>query len=452
MKIWSKKGEDIPKEAEAYLSGEDILLDKNLILWDALGSIAHAKALAKAGVLSTSEGAKLIAGLKKVIVLRKHGKFELKEELEDVHANIEAFLTSELGDLGKKLHTGRSRNDQVALDLALYSKWELIGICAQTAKLCSKLILLSKKYDCPMPGYTHSRKAMAGSVSHWLLAYCEALMDDLEFSLAIVDSLDKSPLGAGASFGSIIELDRGMSAKELGFSSLNLNTLNAVGSRGKNAKLALFGLSSIMQDLSAFATNLIQFSDDSHGFVKLPASYCTGSSIMPHKSNPDCLELIRAKSAKVLGLEVSVAMVLQGLPLGYHRDLQETKGPLMQGFEITKTSLSIMDGLVSGLEINEKACVSSCTPEMCLADFATKMSLEGIPFRDAYKNARVSDSRYSHLLDPKKNIALKKLSGGPGDKGMAKELGQKLSSLGKKIAQKKAHFESAIERLSGSSP
>ena len=452
MKVWSKKGEDVPKEVEAYLSGEDILLDQELVFWDALGSIAHAKVLAKAGVLSPSESEKLISGLKKILSLSKQGKFQLKEELEDVHANIEDWLTGELGGLGKKLHTGRSRNDQVALDLALYSKWELLGVCAQTAQLCSKLISLSKKHDCPMPGYTHSRKAMVSSVSHWLLAYCEALLEDLELSLAIINSLDKSPLGAGASFGSIIPLDRELGAKELGFNSIYLNTLNAVGSRGKTAKLVLFALSSIMQDLSAFSSSLILYSDDSHGFVSLPRSHCTGSSIMPHKSNPDCLELIRAKSAKLLGLEVSVAATLHALPLGYHRDLQETKGALMKGFGIAKASLEIMDGMVSGLKIDEKACTSACTSEMCLADFATKMSLEGIPFRDAYKSATISDPKYSYLLDPKKNVSLKTLPGGPGDKLMGAKLEKTLSGLEKKANLKKHYFESSIKKLSGTSP
>ena len=452
MKIWSKRGEDIPKRVQGFLCGSDIKNDEKLMLWDAVGSVAHAKALQKAGVLTEKECKKLVLALKKLMELSKGGKFVLKEGLEDVHSNIEHWLTDELGALGKKIHTGRSRNDQAALDVLLYSKWNLLLICEETLALCNSLLALSKKHDSPMPGYTHSRKAMIASVSHWLLAHCEMLLDDVEFSLAVIDAIDKSPLGAGASYGSIIKLDRKESASSLGFSSLQYNTLAAVGSRGKKTQLALAPLGFIMQDLASLASELILFSDEDIGFVSISKQYCTGSSIMPHKSNPDCLELVRAKSAKLLGIQFGVAVVVNSLPLGYHRDVQETKGALIEGFGITQSSLEIMNGIVLGLKVNESACLASCTKEMCTADVATAMSLKGIPFRDAYKKADLADPQFAQLLDAKKNITAKALAGGPGDKRMGLVLEKKLLILKTKLKKKKTNFKNSIKKLSGFGP
>ncbi|MFH1447498.1 MAG: argininosuccinate lyase [Candidatus Micrarchaeota archaeon] len=442
MKIWSKKGEDIGKGVQEFLCREDILNDETVVFWDIVGSIAHTKALEKAGVLSAKESKELVTALRNLLLLHKTNKFKLDESLEDVHSNLEAWLTTEVGDLGKKIHTGRSRNDQAATDLALYSKAGMFSTCTFVAELCNTLLSIPATCNCPMPGYTHSRKAMISSVPHWLLAHCEILLNDLGLLLHTIDLIDKSPLGAAAGYGTIVPIDRKMTAKALGFSSPYTNTLAAIGSRGKNTTAILAALTSVMQTLSSFSTELILFSGEE--FISLPKEYCTGSSIMPHKSNPDCLELIRAKAARLLGLQTGVAATVLSLPLGYHRDIQETKGALMEAFEITVNCISIMDGVVSGIEINEKACIDACTDEMCLADVATKMSMGGIPFRDAYRKVKKAKGE---LTDPKKNILQKKHLGAPGDKAAGKQLKKQLSLLKSKLEKKQAVFESAITDL-----
>ncbi len=443
MKIWSKKGEDVIPEVEEYLCSSDISCDTELVFWDVVGSIAHTYALESAGVLNKKEAAKISSSLKKLISMNGKGEFSLDESLEDVHSNVESWLTNDLGELGKKIHAGRSRNDQAALDILLYSKFNMLLLHSKLSFLCKEISKKASEHDCPMPGYTHSKKAMITTFEHWVLAYCELLINDLQFLLSVVELIDKSPLGAAAGYGSLLNMPREKTAYKLGFSGTHVNTLSAIGSRSKTNYLVMSVLGSVMQNLASLSSDLIRASEK--GLVVLPKSYCTGSSIMPHKNNPDVLEIIRARNAKVFGLSMGIRATGLSLPLGYHRDVQETKGSLMEAFDITLKSVSIITGLVSGIKPNKEVCLGECTPEMCLADFATIQAKKGQPFRDSYRNPEANQN----LSNPKNNVSAKTHLGAPGDKDMKKNLLKKLNKSIKKSDKKKKTFSMAMKRLSG---
>ena len=385
--IWKKdgNGESTDPAIMAFLAGEDVELDKELLLFDIQASAAHVKGLQEIDILSADESGKLLDGLWVIGKEVREGVRNLDSSFEDGHSAIEFWLTEMLGEIGGKIHTGRSRNDQVAVALRLYMKDRLKRLQAICTQIASVLLnRIKTEGDLPMAGYTHLQSAMPSSVGLWLAGHAEAFIDNAELAALSSHWLDASPLGTAAGFGVNLKLPRQAVAKELGFSRLVVNPQYAQNSRGKIELQALSALAACTLDLRRLAWDLSLFMTHEFGFVKLPAQYCTGSSIMPNKNNPDTVELLRAVHGVVQGAQTELASILS-LPSGYQRDLQATKPPLMRAFAKGLQALALLPDLMAGLEWQTEQMRASITPEMLATDLALDMAREGIPFRDAYK-------------------------------------------------------------------
>ncbi len=384
-KLWDK-GYQMDKTVEAFVVGQEYLLDARLVKYDAIASIAHAKMLAKIGILTQKEAKELIRALNEIIKLDEQGKFKISQEQEDVHTAIENFLTEELEDVGKKIHTGRSRNDQVLVALRLYYMDNLKELIRLAKLFIKNADAFSSKYgSIILPGYTHTRKAMPSSIKLWTGAFIESMEDNikiLEFSLVLID---QSPLGTGAGYGSPISLDREFTAKELGFVRVQNNPIYTQLSRGKFEATLLHAMCQVMLDLNKIATDLIIFSMPEFGYYELPQSFTTGSSMMPHKKNPDFLERLRASYHIVAAQEALIHNLAGNLPTGYNLDTSLTKEPIMKGFDITEQSLGIAALLFTKLKVNKESCKKAMTKELYATAMAYKLVESGVPFREAYK-------------------------------------------------------------------
>ncbi len=378
MKLWQKK-KTLNKEIEKFTVGNDYLIDKALLKYDCIASIAHAKMLVKIGILSKAEFNKIENKLKKI---NENKKFKINLSEEDCHTAIENYL----GKVGKKIHTFRSRNDQVLTAIRLYSKDKLNEVENLVLSLIETLTKISVKYKgVEMPGYTHSRKAMPYTVGDYFEAFKESLEDDLKLLDTAYKLNDQNPLGSAAGYGVNIKIDKALTTKLLGFSKIQKNSLYCQNSRGKFESIILFALSQIMQDLGKLANDLIIFSMGEFGYFTLPDEFCTGSSIMPHKHNPDVLELVRAKSAVVESFVFQVMNIIKNLQSGFNRDYQLTKEPLMKCFKITIDSVKIMNLVLANLKVNKENCKKACTKEIYSVNKAYELVKKGISFRDAYK-------------------------------------------------------------------
>ena len=385
MKLW-EKNYSLNKSVEKFTVGDDYIVDQKLVKYDCLASIVHVKMLNKIGILNSDECDKLIKALGEIIELDSKGAFVINQEDEDCHTAIENYLTKKLGGIGKKIHTARSRNDQILTALRLYYKDEIKSVVQLVESLVKSLVLFKGKYgSIELPGYTHMRKAMPSSVGLWADAFIESMSDNKTLMLNVYELVNKSPLGTGAGYGLPIEVDKKLSAELLGFSKIHNNPLYAQNSRGKFESTILHGLSQIMLDLNRIAMDLLLFSMSELGYVILPDELCTGSSIMPHKNNPDVLELIRAKYHQILAYEFEVKSIIANLISGYNRDLQLTKKPIINGFEITKDALDMVAIVLENLYVNSKECKKAMTEELYATEKAYKLIKKGIPFRDAYK-------------------------------------------------------------------
>jgi len=422
-KLWDK-GYGINKKIEHFTVGNDFELDEKLVAYDAAGSIAHAMMLKKIGILNQTELKKVIKELKKIIKLHQEGKFHIKPEDEDVHTAIENHLVTKLGSLGKKIHTARSRNDQVLLDLHLYAKKELVEIKESVLNLCETMASFAKKHEfVPMPGYTHMQKAMPSSVGLWIMSFVESLIDDLKILNVAYELNNQCPLGSAAGYGTSFPIDREFVAKVLGFKKVQNNVLYVQNSRGKNEANIVFALSSIMNDLSKLATDMMLFTMSEFDYFKLPDGFYTGSSIMPQKKNFDAMEIMRAKAATINANYFEIISINAKLPSGYNRDFQLTKKPLIESFETTKECLEVMQLVIKNLKVNEAKLKQSCTPEIFATDQANELVMEGIPFRDAYKKVG-KELKKINSQDSVKNIKSKKLVGAPGNLGIPKALSE----------------------------
>jgi len=385
-KLWQKDYK-LNEEIENFTVGNDFLLDKELVKYDVLGSIAHATMLNKINIIDNNELQKLKKTLIEILELDKKNKFEIKQEDEDVHTAIENYLTKKLGNLGKKIHTARSRNDQVLTALRLYEKEELKEIKMLLGQYKDSLLTITKKYGkIKIPGYTHMQKAMPTDVKTWLGSFISSIEDNLKLLDATYSIIDKSPLGSAAGFGiPSIKINKKMTASLMGFSEAMSNPMYAQLSRGKLEATILHLLSQIMLDLNKLSTDLMLFNMQEFGFISLPKDFCTGSSIMPQKKNPDVLELVRAKYHVVLGEEFKVKSMISNLISGYNRDLQLTKEPVISSLEIVKSCIKMMVLTVSKIKIDEKKCEEALTKELYATEEAYKLVKKGIPFREAYK-------------------------------------------------------------------
>ena len=385
MKLWDK-GYALDKKIETFTVGKDYVLDQRLVKYDCLASIAHAKMLEKIKILKKEECKKLVSALEEIIGLDSKGMFPISQEDEDCHTAIEKYLTQKLGNAGKKIHTARSRNDQVLVALRLYYKDEIDEISALIDSFMDALTAFKEKYgSTELPGYTHMRKAMPSSVGLWAGAFIESMNDNKVLLHDIEKLLDQSPLGSAAGYGVPMDIDRKLTAKLLGFSRVQENPIYVQNSRGKFESSLLHALNSMMLDLNRMASDLILFSMPEFGYFELSPEICTGSSIMPQKKNPDVLELVRAKYHQAIASEFELKSITSNMISGYNRDVQLTKEATFRGIDVAKDVLAIMVLVLGKLEVNEKKCKCAMSKELYAVKKAYELVEKGMPFRDAYK-------------------------------------------------------------------
>jgi argininosuccinate lyase len=388
--VWSKSGQRaVPEAIMRFLAGQDVELDRELLPFDIRASRAHARGLARIGVLTDEQAAAMCGELDALADAFDNGEFALDARFEDGHSAIEWWLTERLGETGKRIHAGRSRNDQVAVALRLYLKHRLERLCALCADIAD--VALARADDArevPMPGHTHLQQAMPSSLGLWWAGHAEAFVDDAELAALVRDWLDASPLGTASGFGVNLALDRDGVAEELGFARLVVNPQNAQAQRGKVELRALDALSAATSDLRRLCWDLSLYASQEFAYVVVPAAFCTGSSIMPNKHNPDGVELLRALHATVVGARAELDAVL-ALPSGYQRDLQDTKPPVLRAFSRGLEGLALVPALLAGLAWNETRMRDAIGPALHATDRANELVGEGLSFRDAYR--RVGD-------------------------------------------------------------
>ena len=378
----------------AYTVGDDPVLDLALAKWDCMGTAAHVTMLSemkglKRPIVTKAEAAKVRKELGRIAKLADAGAFKIRVDDQDVHMAIERMLTEKLGDLGKKIHTGRSRNDQVAVDVRLHMKDEILRTEAEAVSLAAELRCFGRKAGAvPLVGRTHLQPAMPSSVEMWATGHAEMVLDQLENLEAAYRLADLNPLGSAAGYGVPLPLDRQRTAKLLAFSRTIHNCFGASMSRGECEAALLSALAQLMAVLSRLAEDMILFSMPEFAYFKLPRAYCTGSSIMPQKFNPDVLELVRSKAAQVLGLQTASLSLLHAMPGGYNRDLQDCKWLYMKGLDITRTTLRILAKVVKGMKVDAARCRAAFTPGVFATDVALRKVAAGTPWRDAYHEVR----------------------------------------------------------------
>ena len=392
-KLW-EKGWDADKEIERFTVGRDRELDMYLAPYDVQGSLAHIKMLETIELLTAEELETLTRELIDIYREIERGEFKIEEGVEDVHSEVELLLTRRLGDVGKKIHSGRSRNDQVLVDLKLFTRDKLRTVAEQVDRLFDCLQAQSERYkDIILPGYTHLQVAMPSSFGLWFGAYAESLSDDLLFLLAAYRLANRNPLGSAAGYGSSFPLNRTLTTELLGFEGLNYNVVYAQMGRGKLERNVAWALAGVAGTLSKLAFDACLFNSQNFGFIKLPPECTTGSSIMPHKKNPDVFELIRAKSNKLQALPNSLLMVMNNLPSGYFRDLQILKELFVPAFDELDDCLKMATYIVERMEVNEHAADDPRYDLMWTVEEVNRRTLEGTPFRDAYKQVGLEVER-----------------------------------------------------------
>lgn len=401
-KLWEKNVQ-LNKEIERFTVGRDRELDVFLAKYDVLGSMAHITMLESIGLLAADELKILLEELREIYKLADEGKFVIEDGIEDVHSQVELMLTRKLGVVGKKIHSGRSRNDQVLVDLKLYARSEIRTIAEAANGLFNELQKQSEKYkNVLMPGYTHMQVAMPSSFGLWFGAYAESLADDMQLLLAAYRVTNRNPLGSAAGYGSSFPLDRQMTTDLLGFNSMDYNVVYAQMGRGKTERNIAFAMAGIASTLSKLAFDACLFNSQNFGFVKLPAECTTGSSIMPHKKNPDVFELIRAKSNKLQSLPVQITMMMNNLPSGYSRDFQLIKEVFMPAFEELIDCLQMTEYIIARTEVNEHIIDDPRYDAMFSVEEVNRRVLSGTSFRDAYKQVGLEIEAGNFV--PDKNI------------------------------------------------
>lgn len=384
-KLWEKNFE-VNQEIEKFTVGRDRELDLFLAKHDVLGSMAHITMLQSIGLLEKEELTALLAELKNIHAEIEAGRFVIEEGVEDVHSQVELMLTRKLGDMGKKIHSGRSRNDQVLVDLKLFTRQQLMEIAEEVRVLFDELIAQSNRYkDVLMPGYTHLQVAMPSSFGLWFGAYAESLVDDMLFLQAAFKMTNRNPLGSAAGYGSSFPLNRTMTTELLGFDSMNYNVVYAQMGRGKMERNVAFALAGLAGTLSKLAFDACMFNSQNFGFVKLPNECTTGSSIMPHKKNPDVFELTRAKCNKLQALPQQIVLIMNNLPCGYFRDLQIIKEVFIPAFQEIKDCLQMVAYIINKIQVNEHILDDPKYDNMFSVEEVNRLAAAGMPFRDAYK-------------------------------------------------------------------
>ena len=398
-KLWEKDFE-INSEIERFTVGQDREMDLYLARYDVLGSMAHITMLESIGLLHAEELAPLLAALKEIHALCEKGEFVIEDGVEDVHSQVELMLTRKLGDMGKKIHSGRSRNDQVLVDLKLFTRQQLKDLAEDVKSLFDELIAKSNLYkDVLMPGYTHLQVAMPSSFGLWFGAYAESLADDMLYLQAAYRMTNRNPLGSAAGYGSSFPLDRSMTTRLLGFDTMDYNVVYAQMGRGKMERNVAFAMATIAGTLAKLAFDACLFNSQNFSFVKLPKECTTGSSIMPHKKNPDVFELIRAKSNKIQGLPQQVTLIMNNLPCGYFRDLQVIKEVFLPAFDELKDCLRMTAYIINRMEVNEHILDNPIYDPMFSVEEVNRLAAAGMPFRDAYKKVGLDIEAGRYVAD-----------------------------------------------------
>ena len=385
QKLWEKNVQ-VDQEVDRFTVGKDREMDLYLAKYDVLGSMAHITMLERIGLLTAEELQTLLAALREIYKVADSGKFVIEEGIEDVHSQVELMLTRSLGDMGKKIHSGRSRNDQVLLDLKLFTRAQIQELVTAVTRLFEVLIAQSNRYQAVlMPGYTHLQVAMPSSFGLWFGAYAESLVDDLQLLQAAYRVCNRNPLGSAAGYGSSFPLNRQLTTDLLGFDSLDYNVVYAQMGRGKMERTVAFAMAGIAATLSKLAFDACLFNSQNFGFIKLPDQFTTGSSIMPHKKNPDVFELTRAKCNKIQGLPQQITLIANNLPSGYFRDLQIIKELFLPAFDELKDCLQMVTHMMREVKVNEHILDDERYALMFSVEEVNRRVVAGVPFRDAYK-------------------------------------------------------------------
>ena len=385
MKLWDK-GYDIDSWIESFTVGNDRQLDMLIARHDVEASMAHIRMLESIGLLTADELARLLEGLQQIAQEIEDGTFQICDGIEDVHSQVEQLLTERLGDVGKKIHSGRSRNDQVLVDLKLFYRAQLKELASETYQLFERLQQLSETYkDVLMPGYTHLQVAMPSSFGLWFGAYAETLVDDLQVVASAYAIANQNPLGSAAGYGSSFPLNRTMTTRLLDFEDLHYNVIAAQMSRGKTEQAVGYAVNAIATTLGRMAMDICLFNSQNYAFIRFPDALTTGSSIMPHKKNPDVWEIMRGRCNRLRSIANEISMMLSNLPLGYHRDLQLLKDITFPAFEEMKECLRMADFMLQHVIVNEEAVNDSRYDYMFTVEDVNRLTLAGVPFREAYK-------------------------------------------------------------------
>jgi argininosuccinate lyase len=386
MKLWQKDNTNTAALVEAFTVGRDKEFDLLLAKHDVVGSIAHVTMLGDAGIMSKEEVMQAVDGLESILHLIQEDRFVIEEGVEDVHSQVEKMLTEKIGEAGKKIHTGRSRNDQVATDIKLFLKENVLEIKEAVNQLFNTLIKKSEVNQHKLlPGYTHLQAAMPSSAGLWLSAYAEALIDDLELLSAAYQVVNKNPLGSGAGYGSSFPLNRKQTTSLLGFKTLHWNSINAQMSRGKTERFVAMALAAIGATISRFSMDCCLYMNEQFGFIRMPDEWTTGSSLMPHKKNPDVFELIRAKGNRLQSIPNELALLLSNLTSGYHRDVQLTKEILFPAIHEIKSCLNVLTKAIEVMEVKDNILNDPKFNLLFSVEAVNKLVNAGVPFRDAYR-------------------------------------------------------------------
>ncbi|MBN2652438.1 MAG: argininosuccinate lyase [Spirochaetales bacterium] len=448
-KLWQKDYQ-VDKLIEEFTVGNDYIIDQEIAASDCVASIAHGKMLNKIGILSDKEIQQIEEELKAIIADSMNNKFTIEMGDEDCHTAIENRLISKIGEAGKKIHTGRSRNDQVITALRLYMKAFLLEFTDEALRLCNAIYNFSQQHkDVPMPGRTHMQIAMPSSVGLWASSFGEEISDRVSLILSTYDMINKSPLGSAASYGVPIPLDREMTAQLMGFDCLQNNVLYVNNSRGRFEAEVLHQVEAVVLTLSKIAQDLILFSMPEFKYFSLPDSLCTGSSIMPQKKNPDGLELIRSKSALISGYAASINNITRSLPSGYNRDFQDTKDPFIKGTKLAYMCVKIMTQTFEGVKVHQENLEKGFIPEIYATDIAIEKALAGQSFRDAYKEVGLNIEGVQ-AQSPAESLGKRTSTGTSGNLNL-QYLEDQIEDLLFQAESRKKVFDKAIEDLASQS-
>ena len=396
--LWSK-GTQATALVEDFTVGNDRVLDMRLAKYDVVGSMAHIKMLESIGLLTSDELEVLTAALGEILQEIESGNFVLEDDVEDIHSQVELLLTRRLGDIGKKIHSGRSRNDQVLVDVKLFLRDELLQVREEVLTLFATLQALSEKYkDVLLPGYTHGQVAMPSSFGLWFGAYAEGLADDMYMLGGAYNVADQNPLGSAAGYGSSFPLDRQMTTDLLGFASLDYNVVAAQLSRGKSERAVASAIGAIALTLNKFAADCCMYMSPNYGFIKFPDELTTGSSIMPHKKNPDVWEIMRGNCNRIMATETQISMLCSNMPHGYHREFQLLKDILFPSLELIHKCLQMADYMLQHITVNPSILDAPIYDYLFTVEEVNRRTLEGVPFRDAYKSVgvEVNEGRFRY--------------------------------------------------------